>query len=422
MPSGRKGTKDATPAAAAEPAAGSLALAEYAARRERVLAGLDGAVGLVLAGKASGGDEPFRAEGNFEYLTGIDDEPGAALLLDRGHPDATRRAMLFLAPLNPEREQWDGYREGISEALRRRYGIQAIYRSDVLPRMLTAAARRSRRLACLHPPAPYDQPVSPDLAIFRAVAERIPGVAIESTGALLESMRAVKSPGELGMIERAIAITAAGFEAMFRAVRPGVLESEVQHALESAYRARGARGPAFPSIVGAGRNSTVLHYRANDRRLAEGDLVCVDSGARFGGYGADVTRTVPASGSFSARQREVYDVVLEAHGAAIAALRPGATFGDVDAAARDVIAKAGFGDFFIHGIGHHLGLRTHDASPDEPLKAGAVFTIEPGIYIPEESLGVRIEDDVLVTARGARILTGAIPRAAEDVERAMQRR
>jgi Xaa-Pro aminopeptidase len=363
---------------------------------------------------------PFRPHPHFEYLTGIVDEPGAALLLDPGHPDPTRREMLFLAPLNPERERWDGFREGISEALRQRYGLQAIYRRDVLPRMLTAAARRSRRLACLHTPAHYDQPVSPDLVIFRAAAERIPGVAIEGASDLLESMRAVKSRSELAMIERAIEITAAGFEAMFKAARPGARESDLQAAIEHAYRANGAREPAFPTIVGSGRNSTVLHYRANDQVLGEGDLVCVDSGARFGGYGADVTRTVPASGRFTPRQREVYEVVLKAHAAAIGTLRAGATFSAVDAAARKVIADAGFGDHFIHGIGHHLGLRTHDASPDEPLKAGAVFTIEPGIYIPEESIGVRIEDDVLVTADGAKILTDAIPRSIAAVEGAMR--
>ncbi len=399
----------------------SIPPAEYAERRLRSLAGLDGAVGLVLAGKEHGGDELFRADAHFEYLTGIVDEPGAALLLDPGNPDATRREMLFLAPLNPERERWDGYREGISEALRQRYGLQAIYRRDLLPRMLTAAARRSRRLACLHPPSHFDQPVSPDLAIFRAAAERIPGVAIESASDLLESMRAVKSRSELAMIGRAIEITAAGFEAMFKAARPGTRESDLQAALEHAYRANGAREPAFPTIVGSGRNSTVLHYRANDQVLQDGDLVCVDSGARFGGYGADVTRTIPASGTFTPRQREVYEVVLNAHAAAIGTLRAGATFAAVDAAARKVIADAGFGDHFIHGIGHHLGLRTHDASPDEPLKAGAVFTIEPGIYIPEESLGVRIEDDVLVTSDGAKVLTDAIPRTIAAIERAMQR-
>src|SRR5262245_46981827 len=127
-----------------------IPLDEYAERRQRALAGLKGAVGLLLAGKATGGDDPFRAEAHFEYLSGVSDEPGAALLLDSTNPDPTRREMLFLAPLNPERQRWDGHRDEINEALRRRYGLQAIFRTDVLPRMLTAAARRSRRLACLH--------------------------------------------------------------------------------------------------------------------------------------------------------------------------------------------------------------------------------------------------------------------------------
>ena len=155
--------------------------------------------------------------------------------------------------------------------------------------------------------------------------------------------------------------------------------------------------------------------------LADGELVVLDSGAKHAGYSADVTRTLPVSGRFTARQRELYDVVLRAQAAAIAAVRPGATLAQVDAAGRKVIADAGLGDAFIHGMGHHLGLETHDASPDAPLEVGAVITIEPGVYLPKEAIGIRIEDDVAVTEAGHEVLTPSIPRTADEVERAMAR-
>jgi Xaa-Pro aminopeptidase len=154
----------------------------------------------------------------------------------------------------------------------------------------------------------------------------------------------------------------------------------------------------------------VLHYHANRATIKEGDLLVLDSGASYAGYAADVTRTFAVSGKFTARQRLVYDTVLKAQAAAIRACRPGATMAAVDAAARKVISVAGFGDSFIHGIGHHLGLEVHDADPQSPLEPGMVVTIEPGIYIPEESLGVRIEDDILITKGAPKNLTAAIPK------------
>jgi Xaa-Pro aminopeptidase len=198
-------------------------------------------------------------------------------------------------------------------------------------------------------------------------------------------------------------------------------EFDVQETIEHAYRAAGARSLAFPSIAGSGVNSTVLHYRANAKTIDDGDLICIDSGAKWAGYSADVTRTFPANGQFTKRQREVYEVVLKAQLAAIKAVKPGARNSQIDAAARSVITNAGLGDYFIHGIGHHLGLDTHDATPlgDQPLKVGAVMTIEPGVYIPQERLGVRIEDDVLVTRSGCDVLTSGIPKAVKDIERAM---
>ncbi len=402
----------------------SIALAEFADRRDALLKSLKNCVGLVFAGDHDPhSDSPFRPHRHFEYLTGVTYEPGAILLLDPANPVEARKAMLFLKPLNPELEKWDGYRLEINAALRANTGFQTLFRLDKFGIMLNDAARRTKRLAILHPPATHTAPISPDLEVFRKVMERVPGCAIDDRSDAIPSMRCVKSKSEIAMIRRACDITAQGFEAVLRILRPGVNEFVVQETIEHAYRSAGARAIAFPSIAGSGVNSTVLHYRANEKVIDDGDLICIDSGAKWAGYSADVTRTFPANGRFTRRQREVYDIVLKAQLAAIRAVKPGARNSQIDAAARKVITDAGFGDYFIHGIGHHLGLDTHDATPlgDQPLKIGAVMTIEPGIYIPHEKIGVRIEDDVLVTRSGCEVLTRAIPKAVADIEQTMKR-
>ena len=400
-----------------------IELKEFADRRARLCAALKNAVGLLFAGDHDPhSDALYRPHRHFEYLTGVIDEPGAALLLDPANPVEARREMLFLRPLNPEIEKWDGLRLEITSALKERSGFKTIFRLDKLGMWLNDSARRSKSLVCLHPPAQYTQPVSPDLDIFRRVAERIQGVSIDDGADEIPIMRSAKSKGEIAMIERAIGITARGFATVMRAIQPGMNEFDVQETIEHAYRTAGAKRLSFPSIAGGGINSTVLHDRANDQALVDGDVICIDSGAKWEGYSADITRTLPVSGKFTKRQREVYDVVLNAQLAAIKTVKAGARISQIDAAARRVINSAGLGDYFIHGIGHHLGLDTHDAAPsgDRPLRPGAVITIEPGVYIPEEKLGIRIEDDVLVTQSGSRVLSEMIPKRAQDIERAMR--
>ncbi|MFN0133320.1 MAG: aminopeptidase P N-terminal domain-containing protein [Phycisphaerales bacterium] len=398
-----------------------ISVREFVARRDRVLKALNGAIGVVFAGDGppalSGFWEP---DWNFYYLTGIRDEPGAAVLFDPRAEDPLRRCVLFLKPLNPEIEAWDGYRDRISTALKQESGFDSVMRTYALPRTLTTIARRRGTLACLHPFAVYDAPITLDLAVFRKVAERCIGVAIKDFTNLLPSMRAVKSAREVREVERAAGATAAGYAAAARMIRPGVAERDVQRAVEDGFRAGGASGTGYNSIVGAGLNSTVLHYMANNATAQAGEVILIDAGARVGGYTADVTRTLPVSGKFTAEQREVYEVVLAALEAGIRAVRPGVHMSAVDAAARKVIDRAGFGDQFIHGIGHQLGIEVHDSTPDGPLKAGMIVTIEPGIYIPEKRLGIRIEDDILVTPRGSRNLTAAIPKTVRAVEAMMR--
>jgi Xaa-Pro aminopeptidase len=216
--------------------------------------------------------------------------------------------------------------------------------------------------------------------------------------------------------------TAAGFRAAAAAIRPGANERDVQHALESGFSAAGGTGTGYNSIVGAGVNSCVLHYHGNDQPLKSGDLLLIDAAARVGGYAADVTRTFPISGRFTAEQREIYDLVLAALEAGIRAARPGVPMHAVDHAARRIIDKAGHTDAFMHGIGHQLGIEVHDSTPDGNLKPGMVVTIEPGIYLQSRRLGVRIEDDILITRRGPENLTRMIPRKADDIEAMMRTR
>ncbi len=394
--------------------------AEYARRRRAVATRLKGAAAVIFAGEHS---PPllgkWRTDRSFYYLTGIADEPGAALLLDPKADDPRRREILFLRPLNPELEAWDGYRAAISPQLKAQYGFDTIMRTLALPRTLTQVARQRGRLACLHPFSIYPAPISPDLAVFRQVAERVVGVSVEDHTGILPALRAIKSPAERKLMQAAGEATRRGLEAAMRAIRPGAHESEVQHAIEAGFREAGATGPSFNTIVGAGENGAILHYMANDGVCEDGQTVLIDCGALYDSYAADVTRVFPVSGRFTKEQAHQYNVVLRAQEAAIAAIKPGALIGDIDAAARAIIDKAGFGDSYIHGIGHQLGLEVHDVTPDGPLQEGMIITIEPGAYSRDTGIGVRIEDDILVTKTGSRNLTSAIPKTIKDIESAM---
>ena len=231
-----------------------------------------------------------------------------------------------------------------------------------------------------------------------------------------------KSAAELALIRKAAEITVAAQREAMRAIEPGMNEFEVQALIEYTFRRRGADRPSFSTIVGSGPNSTTLHYNRDDRLIQDGDLIVMDIGASAQGYAADVTRTVPVNGRFTPEQREAYELVLRAQAAAIKAARPGAKLSDVDAAARAVIDKAGHGDAFIHGTGHPLGIEVHDVSPDGPLRAGMIMTVEPGVYFPDRKMGVRIEDDILITPSGPKNLTAMIPKTVAEVEAAMKSR
>ncbi len=401
----------------------SITRDEYASRRARVLKQLKDAVGLVFAGEADASIHgEFRAGANFEYLTGITNEAGAILLFDPLHPMDDRKVILFLKPLNPELEKWDGFRMEISTALKEQYGVKTVMRTTAFARFLLEATKRTKRFALLHSLAAHTSAVSPDLEVFRKSAERIPGSSIIDQSQMLAVMRASKSKAEAKLMQCAADITATGYSAVLKGLKVGQTEFDVQEMLEHGYRSNGSRRAAYHTIAGGGFNATVLHYHGNHAPLADGDLILIDSGADFMGYACDVSRTFPVNGRFTKRQREIYDIVLKAQLAAITATKAGVTFAAIDKAARDVISKAGYADAFFHGTGHHLGLEVHDITPDGPIPEGAVITIEPGIYLPSENFGVRIEDDILVTKKAGGVnLTAAIPKSVDAIERAMKR-
>ena len=401
-----------------------ISVEEHRQRRETLLQALDGAVAVVFAGTETGSDSlqgRWRTDRLFWYLTGLDYESGGAVVFDHTAEDPNRRITLYLRPRDPESERWHGAREPLDSALKARTGFDSILRTPFLPSRLTEAARRSKRVACLHPFAPYNAAISPDLEVFKRVADHVPGVAIEDRTQLLPRMRAVKSAAEVALIEKAVAATVAGYEHALRFISPGVTESEIAEVLTAGFRTLDGE-PAFAPIVGAGANGAVLHYEDLAQTVKDGDLIVIDYAASYGGYASDVTRTLPASGTFTPDQRELYEVVLEANLAAMRAVRPGATMTEVHNAALEVITEAGYKDDFIHGIGHQLGIEVHDVTPDGPLVPGMVLTIEPGVYLPERGLGVRIEDDVLVTETGCVDLTSAIPKTVEAIQAAMAAR
>lgn len=399
----------------------AIKVSEYQARRKKISSQLKDAVGVVFAGA---GAPPLRGEWfpdmNFRYLTGIDNEPGAVVLFDPKNPNPKRRTILFLQPVNPEMDVWDGYRDHISQELRDRYGFDTVMRTNALPRFLSEAAHRTKKLACLHPTAAYTQPVTPDLDVFQKIAARTPGCSIMDMSDAITNLRLVKSAAEIKQIQIAIKATHNGLNALMAQLKPGIGERDLHNALVGGFAKAGSIRNAFDPIVGSGHNATVLHYKENTGVCNDGDLIVVDSGAEINGYASDITRTLPANGIYTKEQAKLYNIVLKAQEAAIRAIKPGATMGQVDEASRKVIRDAGYGDQYLHGVGHHLGLETHDPSPDVKLKAGMVVTIEPGIYLQDKSIGIRIEDDILVTEKGYRNLSSMIPKKVADVEAAIK--
>jgi Xaa-Pro aminopeptidase len=425
--------------------------AVLAARRARIMAAMEGGVLLLAAAseqmRTADIAWPFRQDSDFDYVTGFPEPDAVAVLA----PEAEKRFVLFVRPHDPERALWVGPRAGVEGAIAD-YGADAAFPLDdldkELPRLLAKAPHVYLSLGR------EDALAARLLAIVRRVHAERPRAgtgptAIRDADELLHELRLTKEPDEIARLRAAIGIACEAHRAAMASARPGMHEYEVEALIDYTFRRRGAVGPAYPSIVAAGANATILHYTANDQPLREGELLLVDAGAERAGYCADVTRTFPIGRRFAPAQRDLYDAVLAAQLAGIAAVRPGTTLEAVHTAAVRVLVEALIGlgllagsvdeaveketyrRFFMHRTSHWLGRDVHDVGRyklDEaprPLVPGMVFTVEPGLYVPTDAddvpaafrgIGIRIEDDVLVTDRGVEVLSAAAPKQVVEVE------
>jgi Xaa-Pro aminopeptidase len=462
-------------------AAQTIATTEHAARRDSLGARIDSGIVVAFGGRTPVGPDRFLQLPAFRYLTGFL-EPDAALVMVV-RPGAIR-ATLFTMERDPRRALSDGFPPDSAEVARRT-GMDGVHSIGALPAYLDSLAGSGLPFYTVRDFATADAAQTDSLTrgahFMRRFAEAHPGVTVVDAHPILDSLRTRKSPAERAMLRRAIDLTVAASREVMRALEPGMWEYQAEAMFQSAFRRNGGDGAAFVSIIASGPNSTQYHYNANDRRIRKGDVIVMDVGAAFGGYAADVTRTVPASGRFSAEQRAVYQIVRDAQAAAEKAARPGAPYEAWREAARVVVARgvarlgltegvdATFDPpwadqctanpvactqaflYMAHGLGHGIGLEVHDRPHpwygDGTFQPGDAFTIEPGIYVSRKLLeilpdtpknramiakvrpaveryrdiGIRIEDDYLITDRGVDWLSRA-PREIAEVEAEMARR
>ncbi len=425
----------------------------YLQRREILSRHLKGGVAIVPTApermRNRDSDYPYRFDSYFYYLTGFG-EPESVFVLVGGK---TPRAILFCREKNPDRELWDGVRCG-PRAARKTYGFDETWPIETLDEKLPQLM--ANKDSVYYPTgmdASWDTRVIGWVNQVRGQARS--GVSapgdIRDIRVILDEMRLIKDDHEIGVMRRAAAISAAAHCRAMQATRPGRMEFEIEAELLHEFRRNGSQFPAYSSIVAGGANACILHYRENDARLKRGDILLIDAGCELDGYASDITRSFPVDGRFSKAQREIYELVLAAQAAAIASVRPGKSWqAPHDAAVRvlvrgfiklglckgsvsDVIASGDYRRFYMHRTGHWLGLDVHDAGEYKQggawktLQPGMVLTVEPGCYIrpapnvPKQywNIGIRIEDDVLVTKTGCEVITAAAPKTVAQIEALM---
>ena len=415
----------------------------YHARRVALAARLHGGVAVLFAAEEPLLDlTPYRQDEDFYYLTGWT-EPGAALMVVADAPKAaeprTYKEILFLPSRDLRMEKYTGIKlDAASAGVAQATGVDAVEPMTELPAALNGLIDKDRRLmgnVWMQPSAEQGKALLKFTAATLGM-DSLP-MARDVTMPTAE-LRVVKDTGEIDLLTKASTASIAGQRVMMRAVKPGVTERTVAGKMTAAWMENGCERASYAAIVGSGPNSTTLHYAENERTIEDGDIVVVDAACEYSMYASDITRTVPANGHFTARQREIYDIVLGAQQAAIDAFVAGkSTINDrerhdpnsLDTAAYNYINTHGkdlhgqtLGQYWLHGLGHMVGIDVHDPSVyPAVLKPGMVFTIEPGVYIPEEKLGVRIECDFLVGADGKLVdLDGALAHTADEVEAAMK--
>jgi Xaa-Pro aminopeptidase len=437
-------------------------MTNHAARRARLAAQmLPGAVAVLPTApevlRNGDSDYPYRHDSYFHYLTGFG-EPESVLVLLAACGDQPARSILFCREKNIEREIWDGYRYG-PDAARTAFGMNEAWPiSELDTRLPDILADAPALYYATASSTALDAQVAGWIKAVRARSRS--GVTAPSSFhdllPLLDEMRLIKDEDELAIMQRAGDISGDAHARAMRAARPGLHEYVLEAELLYAFRRKGAQFPAYTPIVASGPNACVLHYNVNDRLMQDGELVLIDAGCELDGYASDITRTFPVNGRFSPFQRTLYELVLAAQEAAFAAIAPGRPYSAFHEAAlrvlvqgmldlglipagqfanvEDAIAAKAHVPFYMHGTGHWLGMDVHDVGayrdltladkPSRPLQAGMVLTVEPGIYVrPSEGvpeaywhIGIRIEDDVVVTEDGCRILTSAAPKAIEEIE------
>ena len=391
----------------------------------------------------------YRPDPNFYYLTGFE-EPESICVIAPDHPK--HQYILFVRPKDKQAEIWNGKRVGVKDA-RKRYGADKAYPIEKFGEKIGKYLEGTERL---YYTLGSNQDVDSEiLALFTgSVRSRIrSGQGLHTLvdpSPILSELRLIKNKTELQRIQLATEITVAGHVAAMKAVKPGMYEYDLEALVESTFRMNGASGPAFPTIVASGGNATTLHYTTNDCQIEDETLVLIDAGAEYGRYSGDVTRTFPANGTFTKAQREIYQLVLDAYYAIIDSIRPGVSIdephqksielltesmlslGLLKGKAKKLIKKEAYRQFYMYRIGHMLGLDVHDvncvhdANGDfKTFQPGMVMTIEPGLYVDEDTenvppeylgIGVRIEDDILVTETGCEVLTGGVPKEIDKVE------
>ena len=409
----------------------------------------EGSVALILgarpATRSHDTQYPFRQDSDFWYLTGFNHPQAVAVLRTDGGAPYT----LFVEPRNREAETWTGYRPG-TEGAKRDYGADEAFEIGDFEKEFPGILSKAKQIYhVLGRERDLDGKLAEILGDMRLRSRQglEPASIIVDPRSLLHEMRLRKETAELEIMRRAAAITAEAHREAVALIRDGRFEYEIAAMLEYTFRRLGASGPAYTTIVGSGKNATTLHYTANDKQLVSGELVLIDAACELDGYASDVTRTYPVDGSMEGPARAIYEVVLTAQEASLQACRPGATLEEIhDAAVRslveglvdlgllrgdvdELIAEDSYRPYYMHRTSHWLGLDAHDVGTytagGKPrlLEPGMVFTVEPGLYIADDDesaefrgIGVRIEDDVVITADGFENLTAAIPRRPADLE------
>ena len=411
----------------------------YLERRAKLAAQVDCPIVLLgLTGREESSQAYiFEQEENFYYLTGHNEEGAGLIILPAksSGSDASNspREILYLPGKNPQKEKWNGVRMSPGDpGIEARTGFATV---RPFAEMRSAVENLAKTYPCIYTILPYEK----ELGGYPHEKEGVdwlqqaaPQSKLKDIRAQLATLRQIKSPGEIAFLQRAIDLTVDSHLEAMRMMRPGLHEYEVAAKMVEVHAMGGSEAEGYAPIVGAGPNSTALHYDRLARKIEDGDIVVIDVGAQYSGYSADITRTIPANGKFTPRQLEIYNIVLGAQNAVLAALKPGIdlcpkerkglykiSYDYINSHGKDLHGKS-LGQYYIHGLGHNIGLNVHDPGEScKPLEPGMVVTMEPGIYIPEENLGVRIEDDVLITDAGYRLLSERLPRDPAEIEKIM---